>query len=223
MGRMGCLRLTYESESEMLFLEASAEKTESLKWQVWVNPERDFLGVDDGVAQQGGPSPWEVGWEWLTGSGPRHRDFTNGDQFTEMLRQHDHVDATRGIIRDRIASGGQLTGRNPYSLGGIQGVGKYLKDYSTLLTGGATGNLAVTYLGSYVLNWEVSAINGNVATVLFTVNNSSTIQSATRPPVLGYTDAWKSTVGSWLNNQLSSGPMSQTTQTFRWTETITIK
>lgn len=176
-----------------------------------------------GLAQQGGPSPWEVGWEWLTGDGPRHRDFTNGDQFTEMLRQHDHVAATRGIILGRIANSGKLTGSNPYSLSGIQGVGKYLKDYSTLLTGGTTGNLAVTYLGSYVLNWEVTAINGNLATVLFTVNNSSTIQSATRPPVLGYTDAWKNTVGSWLNNQLSSGPMSQTTQTFRWTETITIK
>ncbi|MCE2733329.1 MAG: RHS repeat-associated core domain-containing protein [Flammeovirgaceae bacterium] len=173
--------------------------------------------------QGSGPSPWEVGWEWLTGTGPRHRDFTNGDQFTEMLRQHDHVEATRGIIRNNIINGGQLTGKNPYGLGGIEGVGKYLKDYSTLLTGGLTGNLAVTYLGSYGLNWQVTAVNGNLATIMFTVNNSSTIQSAFRPPVLGYTDAWQSTVGSWLNSQFSSGPMSTTSQTIRWTETIKIK
>jgi RHS repeat-associated protein len=173
-------------------------------------------------AQQGGPSPWEVGWEWLTGNGPRHRDFTNGDQFTEMLRQHDHVAATRALIMQSIANGGPLKGSNPYRLDGVQGVGKYLRDYSTLLTGGTTGNLAVTYLGSYVLNWQAT-VNGNLATLVFTVNNSSTIQSATRPPVLGYTDAWQNTIGAWLNNQLSSGPMSQTTQTFRWTETMTLK
>jgi hypothetical protein len=49
-----------------------------------------------------------------------------------MLRQHDHVEATRGIIRNNIINGGQLTGKNPYGLRGIEGVGKYLKDYSTL-------------------------------------------------------------------------------------------
>jgi uncharacterized protein RhaS with RHS repeats len=32
-------------------------------------------------------TPFQVGVEWLTGSGPRHRDFTNGDTFTEMLKK----------------------------------------------------------------------------------------------------------------------------------------
>lgn len=135
-----------------------------------------------------------------------------------MLRQHDHIAG----VRNQIANGGALEGRAPYSLNGVQGVGKYLKDYSTLATGGATGNIAVTYLGSYVLTWQ-GTLDGNVANVVFTVTNSSTIQSATRPPVLGYTDFWQSTVGPWLNQQLSSGPMSPTTQTFRWTETIPIR
>lgn len=101
-----------------------------------------------------------------------------------MLRQHDHVATTRALIMQSIANGGPLKGSNPYRLDGIQGVGKYLRDYSTLLTAGTTGNLAVTYLGSYVLNWQAT-VNGNLATIVFTVNNSSTIQSATRPPVLG--------------------------------------
>jgi RHS repeat-associated protein len=171
-------------------------------------------------AQSNGMSPFDVGVEWLTGTGPRHRDFTNGDAFTELLRQHDHVAATKAMIPQLIANG-QLTGNNPYSLAGVQGVGKYIKDYSTLATGGLTGNLAVTYLGSYNLNWEVTSVNGNSATVLFNVTNSSSIQSATRPPVIGYTSWWRNSVGAWLNQSLSSGPMSTTTQTFNWTETIT--
>jgi len=136
-----------------------------------------------------------------------------------MLKQHDHVEATRGIIKAGIANG-KLDGKNNYNLGGVGGVGKYLKDYSTLLTGGLTGNLAVTYLGSYGLKYQVTALEGNVATVMFTINNSSTIESATHPPVIGYTPWWSNNIGQPLNNAMSSGPMSKTTQTFQWTENI---
>jgi len=167
---------------------------------------------------QGDPSPWQVGWEWLTGDGPRHRDFTNGDEFTELLRQHSHIEDTRGLIRD-----GSLKGSNPYSLKGVDGIGKYLKDYSTLLTGGATGNLAVTYLGSYNLTYEVTAVSGNIATVLFEVNNSSNMGSATHLPYFGYLPGWNANVATPLNNIFSSGALSPTTQTFRWTENIKLK
>jgi hypothetical protein len=138
-----------------------------------------------------------------------------------MLKQHDHIEATRGIIRTGIANG-KLEGKNNYHLGGVGGVGKYLKDYSTLLTGGLTGNLAVTYLGSYGLQYKVT-LSGNVATILFTVNNASTIESATHPPVIGYTQWWSNNIGQPLNNALSTGPMSKTTQTFQWTETMILK
>jgi hypothetical protein len=173
-----------------------------------------------GSPQGQGVTPFDVGVEWLTGTGPRHRDFTNGDVFTEMLRQHDHVLNTLASILGMIANG-KMRGNAPYSLSGVQGTGKYLKDYSTLAIGGLTGNLVVTYLGSYNLAWEVTAVNGNSATVEFLINNSSTIQSATRPPVLGYYSWWQNSVGSWINSSFSSGPMSPTTQTFRWTETVT--
>jgi RHS repeat-associated protein len=96
-----------------------------------------------------GKTPFGVGWEWLTGTGPRHRDFTNGDYFTKLLQQHSHVQDTRNLIATNIMNDGPLQGNSPYSLGGPSGVIKYLKDYSTLLTLGTTGNLAVTYLGRY--------------------------------------------------------------------------
>jgi hypothetical protein len=166
-----------------------------------------------------GVTPFDLGVEWLTGIGSRHRDFTNGDILTEMLRKHDHILATKSKIAGKIASG-QLSGDNPYRLSGIQGVGNYVKDYSTLTTFGLTGNLAVTYLGSYALHWEVKCVKGNSALVFFVVQNTSSFQSATRPPVLGYTSWWQNSVGSWLNQGLAIGPMSPTTQTFRWIETI---
>lgn len=113
-----------------------------------------------------------------------------------------------------------LRGNSNYKLGGLQGVPKYFSDYSTLLTGGLTGNLAVTYLGSYDLQYNVLSVSGNSALVQFLVTNSSTISSATHPPVIGYTNWWNNNIGKPLDNLFSSGPMSKTTQTFTWTETI---
>lgn len=141
---------------------------------------------------------------------------------TEMLRAHGHIQDTRTMIANNIANGGDLKGPNHYNLGGLQGIPKYIKDYSTLVTGGRTGNLAVTYLGSYRLTYEVTGINleNGSASVNFVVTNSSTISSGTRPPWIGYTEWWSTNVGQPLNNRVSSGPMSATTQTFNWTETI---
>ena len=54
------------------------------------------------------------------------------------------------------------------------------------------------------------AING--ATLSVTVTNSSTIQSATHPPVIGYSQWWINNVGNPLDQLFTSGPMSPTTQ-----------
>ena len=151
-------------------------------------------------------TPWKLGWEWLTGAGPRDRTFKDGDDMTELLKKHEHVqDVARKVC------GGVLPpeGNAGYDLSGLGGVPKYLRDYSTLSTGGLTGNLAVTYLGSYQLQYSMT--NG---TVNMTVTNSSSAASAFRPPVLGYKDTWRKYVGRPINKFFSSGPLSQTTQTF---------
>lgn len=177
--------------------------------------------LDDVVIGGNKMTPVDVGMEWLTGTGPRHRDFVAGDTFTDMLISHDHVKDALNIISERIVSNEEHKPIS-YSLAGIQGVGKYVKDYSTLLTAGQTGNLAVTYLGSYSLNYTVTDIDikRRTAIVHFTVGNSSSIQSATRPPVIGYTDVWKNGPGRWINNVIQTGPMSRTTQTFTWSKGV---
>ena len=183
--------------------------------------------MDTGNYMSGGGNstitPFRVGTEWLTGNGPRIRNFKGGDIFTEMLRKHEHVQDTRNIIINRIINGeGLFSGSNPYELGGVKGVGLYIKDYSTLLTGGLTGNLAVTYLGSYNLNYQVVNINKDSARIHFSVKNSSTMQSASRPPILGYFPIWQNNVGAFINNYFSTGWGSKTTQTFSWYENLYI-
>jgi RHS repeat-associated protein len=170
-------------------------------------------------------TPFEVGTEWLSGKGPRDRYFTNGDVFTEMLRKHSKVSETRSIIINNIQNDGDLQGKNNYELGGIKGVGLYLKDYSTLATGGLTGNLAVTYLGSYSLHWKVTNINRStgIATVQFSVDNSSTMQSASRPPILGYLPIWQESAGKYINDKFATGWGSKTSQHFNWTENLVIQ
>ncbi|SMP21104.1 hypothetical protein [Chryseobacterium profundimaris] len=168
-------------------------------------------------------TPWQLGVEWLSGNGPRHRDFTNGDLMTEMLRKHGHVQNTRDIILSKAKNAeGFLSGTNSYKLGGIKGVGLYLKDYSTLLTGGLTGNLAVTYLGSYDLKWTAAIYNKTIV-VSFNVENSSTMQSASRPPIVGYLPIWQKTAGKTINEKFKSGWGSKTTQSFNWTEVLYLK
>jgi RHS repeat-associated protein len=157
-------------------------------------------------------SPWQVGWEWLTGTGPRTHTFVDGDPFTELLRQHQHI---RKLVEG--VSTGRLAPRGPfdYTLSGLEGIPKYGRDYSTLLTVGATGNLAVTFLGSYKL-WY-SASDG---TVSIHVWNISSIASATHPPVIGYTRWWSTYIGGPLNKFFLSGPLSPTRQDFYFHERL---
>lgn len=85
--------------------------------------------------------------------------------------------------------------------------------------------LNVTYLGSYELSYQTTRIdcNSGIAQVHFHVHNSSTIESATHPPVIGYTAWWHNNIGGPLNDFFSSGPMSKTEQIFDWNELLDFK
>ena len=170
-------------------------------------------------------SAWGLGRQWLSGTGPRGQHFRDGDPFTKMLQRHEHIQDTRNQISNGLANGSIVANKtytNNYGLGGLGGVPKYVRDYSTLTTGGLTGNVAVTFLGSYGLKYEVLSVDeeSGTAQVRFYMSNTSTIESATHPPVIGYTSWWSNNIGQPLNNYFSSGAMSKTTQTAEWTETV---
>jgi hypothetical protein len=182
-------------------------------------------------------TPWDVGVEWLTGLGPARRDFIEGDFMVRKLREHDHINDTKEIISAEL-SARCFTCRakpyrmsNPYSLAGYQGILKYMKDYSTLGTAGMTGNLVVTYLGSYSLRVHVTNIacrEGTAQAVMY-VDNTSSLASGTRPPVIGYTKWYTKYISPFINAQTARiptlpmatrRPMSPTRQTLTWNEQV---
>lgn len=158
----------------------------------------------------------------MLGIGSRRHVFIDEDYFTKLLKQHAHVQDVRELIAQRLGEGDYTSYREDYYLGGWQGVPKYARDYSTLATFCETGNLAVTYLGSYRLQYFVNSVdqeNGS-AVIQFYVYNESTLASLPHPPVVGYTDFWDDYISPFMNKLASEGPMSETTQIFLWTETI---
>lgn len=167
-------------------------------------------------------SPWDLGWEWLTGAG-NSREFQEQDEFTQLLREHPHYQELREWLRTEYENlHVDWEQERPYGLSGVEGVGKYVADYSTLLTGGTTGNLAVTYLGSHAVNLKVVGQRPDGGyEVRVTASNASSLQSATRPPLIGYESWYRDTVGE-ATNKLSevTGVGRTTNQTLVWTETV---
>lgn len=168
-------------------------------------------------------SPWEVGWEWLTGEG-NSREFEERDEFTQLLRQHPHYQQLRESLSQQYDSlyVGWSSDDYNYELTGVEGVGKYIADYSTILTLGATGNLAVTYLGSHTVHLEVIGQRPDGGyEVRVTAENTSSLQSATRPPVIGYQPWYRDIIGEATNQFAETTGIGRTTeQTIVWTETI---
>lgn len=163
---------------------------------------------------------WQLGMEWLTGLGRRHHEFGQNDPATQILRRHDHIQRVRDEISASPPPIGQAQNGN-YDLGGIEGIPEFLKDYSAIPSGGAAGNLAAAYLGSYPLTYTVRNIDQDgVATVDFDAINTSSLASAMHIPILGYLHSMKRHVDPVINGLVNSGPGSQTTQRFRWTERI---
>ncbi|HJW91213.1 MAG TPA: hypothetical protein VJ436_11290, partial [Anaerolineales bacterium] len=168
-------------------------------------------------------TPFQVGLEWLTGDDLKQHNFSEGDPFTKLLQKHSYIQEVRGKISQRLSEGDYNSYEQDYDLSGLKGVPKYARDYSTLLTAGTTGNLAVTFLGSYQLYYYVNKVDpeNGTAEILFYVYNESTLASATHPPVIGYTDFWEQNITPFVNGLVAGdGPMSKVTQTILWTETI---
>jgi RHS repeat-associated protein len=196
----------------------------------------DILGFKDNS------TPWSVGWEWLTGKGPRERNFTKGDSFLEELRKHQGIKDARD--QARIELGKRCLNCNPShdninstrSLGGVSGVLQYVKDYSVIITGSRFGgNLAATFLGSYSITMKPLLVDcGSGRAVLsFNVTNYSGMESATRIPVSGYKNTLsiqdmirtgKITLPRSIfnNDPLGSGnkPFATIKQNFNWEESI---
>jgi RHS repeat-associated protein len=168
-------------------------------------------------------TPWELGFEWLMGLGPRHREFTDGDAFAEQMRRHSHIQDKIKPVWEMIKKNCQTCAPTTietadaygnYKLDGIAGIGKYMQDYSSLLSAGLLGNLAVTFIGSYGAKFELTSMSccEGRATMRITIDNKSHAASALRPPYLGYTGWWNTHIAPKVDRLFKKGPGAETTQ-----------
>ncbi|WP_235614495.1 ALF repeat-containing protein [Streptomyces ambofaciens] len=179
----------------------------------------------DPIESGNSTNPWELGWSWLTGKGPRSQCFGPGDEFTSLYRDHKFTKEVIAFFASRTQGGDYELGHTymyDYQLGGFDGAGKYLQDYGTLSTAGLTGNLAYTFLGSHYVRMTPIRKNADGSVVWrYTAFNESDIESATHPPVIGYTDWWSDTVGSFVDKVVGdSGPLSPKTQVIEFDVTL---
>ncbi|MFE4263779.1 ALF repeat-containing protein [Streptomyces sp. NPDC056883] len=170
-------------------------------------------------------NPWELGLEWLTGTGPRTQCFGPDDPFTRLYREHAFTRQFIAKFAERTKNGDYELGHtysSAFGLGGWDGAVQGGRDYSALPTGGLTGNLAYAYLGSHAVRMTPIYKNDDGSVVWrYTVYNVSTVESATHVPVIGYTKPWKKTVGAFLDKAFGgSGPLSPTAQVIEFNVTL---
>jgi hypothetical protein len=223
-------RYAYVLNNPVSFLDPSGHKPcDEILWNGQcirfdkIIPPPELPKVPDAPSDGDLATPWDVGIEWLMGEGPRRHEFREGDPFTELLQEHDYLEYLKAITGEKLKAGDFSLGYYKYDLSGIEGILKYIKDYSTLITLGETGNLAVTYLGGYIVEVYITDVNFSTgdAEVTFHVWNSSTLGSGIRPPVIGYKGFWNNIVSPLINP--SKGRMSKVEQSFWWSETISFK
>jgi RHS repeat-associated protein len=195
---------------------------DGLNWYAYTG--NDPLNRSDPTGTQNNTGYYQLGWQWLSGTGPRHQVFGQNDMATRMLRQHSNFDGMRKWIFSNGASSVGKTLPWDHNLGGVKGIFVYGSQYAAVATGGRGGNLAATYLGSYDASFTIKGIDKNgVATVAVHAWNDSDLKSATHPPYVGYTDWWQENVEPVIAGaEPTSGPASPTRQDFYWTERVPV-
>jgi len=168
---------------------------------------------------------YQLGWEFLTGQGPREHRFRAGDPALEELRRAPSVQEMRTRVRETPSFYGHKR-RADHSLSGLNGVPTYLQQYGAIPTGGLAGNLAEAYLGSYQGSYNVLSVSPEGrARVRFRATNDSTLASAMHPPYLGYTPWWRENVEPTIdavgrNGLFGAGALAPKHQDFEWYEDI---
>lgn len=158
---------------------------------------------------------------FATGQSPRSLFFTDGDAFTEFLKDSSHVRSIRAKIVKGIRGGKLTRGDTRKANREIKPIGENLpvliEDAVNALTVGSVGNLPQSMLGSYKLEYAIDSVDsrGN-AVVTFTAENATTIDSATRIPG-GNLDPLR----EWMEyHEERSGAWATVGQTIVWTETV---
>ncbi|QHA05206.1 hypothetical protein GQF42_19610 [Streptomyces broussonetiae] len=162
--------------------------------------------------------PYSLGWDWVTGDGPRHREYFSGDRMTELIRSSESMQKLRVDTLQQWRSTGQPEGDVAYSISSGGKVGALEKLITTDLPAIVTGDkahLGEAFTGSYNLHYDVKGEDPDGSVVVeYTLHNTTSNESFLH--YIGYYDWLKET-------NRDHGVFSSEDQKIVWTERIPAK
>ena len=170
--------------------------------------------------------PLRLVGEFCLGNGAQERNFGPDDNFTQQFTtDNDRLEPIYEEVGKQIfgANGKNgevgMEGNSGYSLGskgkleklGIMAhdaanaAGRVFNKVSPFGLKVPTGNLAASVMGTFKVHWKLESYDkdGN-AVVSFRLNNDMSAGSATRPPLVGYSNMWRKIVIPVVNGVANS-------------------
>ncbi|WP_225838130.1 hypothetical protein [Streptomyces sp. NK08204] len=162
--------------------------------------------------------PYSLGWDWVTGDGPRHREYHSGDELTELIRSSESMKKLRLDTLQQWQNTGQPEGSVAYSISESGKLGALEKLVTTDLPAIVTGDedhLGEAFTGSYNLNYAVKGQDPDGSLVVeYKLRNTTSNESFLH--YVGYYD--------WLKKfNRDEGVFSSVDQEIVWTERIPAK
>ncbi|MDX3343563.1 MULTISPECIES: hypothetical protein [Streptomyces] len=159
--------------------------------------------------------PYSLGWDWVTGDGPRHRDYYSGDEMTELIRSSVSMEQLRNDTVAEWRTKGLTEGDVAYSISESGKLGALKKLVTTDLPAIVTGDekhLGEAFMGSYNLHYTVKGEDPDGSLVVeYSLKNNTSNESFLH--FIGYYE--------WLEKlNREDGAFSSVDQKIVWTERI---
>ncbi|MEV7729346.1 hypothetical protein AB0P15_32190 [Streptomyces sp. NPDC087917] len=159
--------------------------------------------------------PYDLGFGWLLGEGPRDRQYEAGDTMTELIRQSESMTKLRADTLDEWRKEGNASGTVHYSISEGGKIGALQKLITTDIPAIVTGDprhLGEAFAGSYSLDYDVRGQDPDGSLVVqYKLKNATSNESFLH--FIGYYDWLKST-------NRDEGVLSTVRQEITWTERI---
>ncbi|MFJ9791602.1 hypothetical protein [Streptomyces globosus] len=162
-----------------------------------------------------GEGAYSLGWDWVSGSGPRSREYHDGDTMTELIKSSVSMERLRADTLSKWQENGQQEGTVSYSISKDGKLGALRKLVGTDIPAIVTADedhLGEAFMGSYSLDYNVKGQDPDGSLVVeYTLNNSTSNESFLH--YVGYYD--------WLENfNREEGVFSTIDQKITWTERV---
>ncbi|MFD8979739.1 hypothetical protein [Streptomyces sp. NPDC059564] len=158
---------------------------------------------------------YALGWDYGTGSGPRSREYHDGDKMTELIKASVSMEQLRADTLAEWRDKGTQEGTVSYSISKDGKIGALKKLITTDLPAILTDDeehLGEAFVGSYSLGYNVKGQDPDGSLVVeYTLENSTSNESLLH--YVGYYDWLKKT-------NREEGLLSTIDQTITWTERL---